>query len=738
MDALIEVKIQPVSKRYYNDTTNWGVFSCRIHEDSKDVSSELHTNTDGTITVTGTMPDLESDATYIAKLKETNNKKFGKQYEVVFIYEEIDNSVEGQLSYLQSILAPTHYEAIANAYEGQDIIGLFKEDQIDISKLKGIGEKTYESIKKKVLDNVYMREALSELKQYQLTYNQIKKLVDIVGSPSLLVSTIKNNPYILTNLHGFGFKKVDQIALASGIDPDSNYRKEYAVIYVLKEQASSKGHCWMPKNDLIKEVVKLTELKKESIKDFLENMDDEVNNKFYIDGSRIALYSYYKKEKAIAEKIIKLLNSKSKVKVDDLEKKIAEAEKEQGFNYTDEQRKAIVTIAEKNMMILTGRAGAGKSTSLRGIVSIFKDKYSIGQCALAGKAAKRMEETSGLPASTIHRLLGYTPTLGFGFNEYYPLPHDVLIVDEMSMVDVDLFYHLIKAVKEGTKVVVLGDTEQLPSIGAGALLRDMINSEKIPHVSLTKIQRQSEKSGILTIANKIRDGIKVISKTDMVAKRFGELKDMFYIPRNIEEDVFNDIVSLCKRYKGDVMDLQVIAPMKSRGVVCVDKLNKALQDIFNPHDGKSDVLKFGSVEYRVGDKVIQHKNDYDNYVFNGTMGVVKAITKNKDEEGKERKGLLIDFGDGVLVDYYEPEKLSSITHAYAISVHKSQGSEAKFVILGITYSSFILLSRQLLYTAITRAKQKLFLCCQPKAVYTGIGKSLSNNRNTFLNEFLTK
>jgi len=722
---VIQVKIVPIREIYYNDSTSWGIYACNA--DDKDVQ-KVKLNRYGNITICGVMPRLELGTQYNGRFVEKVHKQYGHQYEVQSIVHNIPlDDPQEQRKYLQAILTPYQFQLLWSNLGGKDIIGMFQRDEVDIEAIKGMGEITYKRIKEKIVANLSLQRALTELAEFGLTYKTIKKLIDhFNGSPDLVVQKVKENPYILCKVTGFGFKTVDAYALNMGIPKDSPHRIESAVLYILQEQANSKGHCWITKEQLLNEAVELTLLPNDIIEQHLPQFKD-----VHIQENMIGLAKYHYYEKKIYEKLNQLLQAEPKVKVENVQKKIDEAELEQGFKYTEEQRKAIELFSQENVMVLNGYAGTGKSTSLRGIYRLYNDCSTIAMCALSGKAAQRIAETTGSDeASTIHRLLGWNKeTNTFQHNAENPLNVDIVIVDEMSMVDTYIFYSLLMAIPKGAKLLLVGDLQQLPPVGVGAPFRDIIESGVVPQVTLSKVMRQAEKSGILSIANGVRKGRQFIDQDFTGIKFFGEDKSLMFIGRQSSERILEDIKEICSHWKGDLFDIQVVVPMKERGLLSVKNLNKELQNIFNPAIEGASEIKRGDTVFRVGDKVAQFGNNYEHCVWNGSQGIITDIYINKD-----KKEVSIQFED-VFVTYSTADELAQIDLAYACTVHRYQGSGCKNVILALDYSSYMMLSRQLLYTGLTRAIKKCFLIAQSKAVAHSVRHSVDNTRNTFLQLF---
>lgn len=713
MEEPIKIKLVPRRSLYQDE--DYQVYACTTEETSKVELDSVY----NTFVISGEMPKLQIDHEYEAELEETKYK--GRtSYKVVKINIPIPLTIEEKHNFLRSILPPSQAEGLIASYPNEDIIQLFKEDKIDIDKVKGIGRKTYHIVKEKVLQSLEYYEAIGKLAKYDLTYNIVKKIVDKYGSTAMALKKIEENPYVLTEIEGFGFIKVDEIALKLGVPKDDPIRIEAAGVYILNK-VGEEGHCWEKIEDFYKKIIKFLDIDEDIIKNAIQNSD-----KFIFIKNTIGLKHIFNRELNIKNKLYKLMKYKNNFVVEDIENKIRAIEEEQGFKFTEEQKNGIYKVIENNVVIISGKAGSGKTSLLKGIFKVLSH-YKHMACALSGKAAQRIAESTGFEAQTIHRGLAYHPKYGFRYNEHRKLPVDIVNLDEGSMVDSYLFEKLINAIEYGKKLIILGDIEQLPPIGAGNVMRDLIESGKVPVVELTKVHRQALRSGILLAANHVRSGKQLMKNSDLKPKIIGELKDLYLIPKMSSEEIFDSILKSAQKAKEsgiNIMDFQVIVPMKDRGLNCTKKLNIELQQIFNPND--SEFLQRGDFKFKTKDKVIKNGNDYDNEVFNGTMGIVDYV-------GEDFLQVVFDNGKRVT---YEKKNLSEIDLAYALTIHRCQGSQFPYVIIGVDYSSFILLSRQLIYTALTRASKGCKLIFEPKALEYAVNNNDSNKRNTYLKQLM--
>lgn len=730
----IELIIKPERELFYSNDTNFGIYAVAIAKETED-SSKVKLNDYGNLTVKGSMPVLEYGRSYKVRVVAKEDRKFGLGYEIQSVYEMMPTSKDDQKKFLSAILTEKQVGNIFAVYPDDDVIELISEDKFEYEKVKGLGEVTYNKVKKKVMDNIEYREAIVKLsEQYGVTHNMIKKMSDAYGSPTLLVQKIQEDPYILAyDVDGIGFKKADTVALANGIKKDSPKRIGACINYILEQEANS-GHTWVSRNKLSSQVAEELGLRMKNIQEFIDMLevdsDTKLSSRIRVEDSLLALEKNYKAELNIASNIQRLLDVEDNYHITNIEAKIDEAEREQGFDFTEEQRDAILKAVKKNVIIINGKAGTGKTSVLKGVLKVLTGQQDLiyATCALSGKASQRIQESTGLDSFTIHRLLGFNPSGGFEFNEENKLPHDIIVLDEASMVNSTLMSYLIRAVKDGAKFIILGDTAQLEPIGVGNVLLDLINSDVVPRVELTIVHRQAQKSGILSVANGVREGVQFVGKNEYGKKRLGELKDLWLYSYKNAETVYNSVLELSSKYKGSILDYQIVVPLKSRGKLSTKNMNEELQKIFNPDEiGKPSIIR-GKVTFRKGDKIIQNGNNYTTNVFNGTIGIIEFIDV-------ATKVVVINF-EGVGRVEYKDDELGQIDLAYALTVHRTQGSQWKHVVFAIDYSSYVLLSRQLVYTALTRASENCFLLCELNALHHSVRTDKSTKRNTFLQGML--
>lgn len=732
-----EIHIIPTFKKFYSSDTNYGIYSAILDKESPNMELfpdyKLYSYE---ITVVGSMPLLEENKIYIANVVQKNHPKYGKQYEIKSCYKKPFTTREEQLVFVRTVLTEFQANALSEAYPDGNLVEMIENDEIDLDKVKGIGEKKFLDIKKKIELNKQYQQAVVELSgQFGLNFNAVKSLSDKYGSPDLLLQKIYENPYILTEVDGYGFKKVDEIALKMEVDRKSKHRINSCIIYVLKEQANN-GDVWIKKSTLISEVTKLTGLRIADVQEVInKTLEEEEIPKYYVDKEdRAYLSKYHHEEVLISGHIKRLLETDSHYKIDDLEETIKEVEKEQGFEFTDEQKTAIKLSVKHGVVVISGKAGSGKTSVIKGIIKVLNKVKGLEYttCALSGKASQRIQEATGMKSATIHRTLGFNPNTGWMYDNANKLGEDVIVLDEASMVNSTIFLKLIQAVKDGAKLIITGDDQQLSPIGVGNVFYDLLRSDIVPKVELTKVHRQAQKSGILSNANMVREGVDFTKGLPNKFQKLGELKDLYFYPRGDQDGVYDKVMEISNKYNGDILDFQVIVPMKNRGKVSVVNLNKDLQKIFNkdPEDIDDErKISKGKYIFVEGDKVIMMKNNYDKDVFNGTIGLIEYI----DSKGKGE--IVINF-EGIGRTRFNKDEMKDIELAYCLTVHKCQGSQWNYVVFACSRSDFILLDRQLIYTAMTRASKALMMPVEVKYLKQAIKTDNSSKRNTFLKELL--
>jgi exodeoxyribonuclease V alpha subunit len=662
-----------------------------------------------------------------------HNKRFGEQFQVETFEVTIPATLLGIQKYLASGLikgiGPIMSERIVEKF-GLHTLEVIEKKPERLSEVEGIGPKRISMIKKTWEEQKEIKEIMIFLQGHGVSASYSAKIYKQYGSQS--IEMVRENPYRLAHdLYGTGFITADKIAQNLGIDRNSLIRAKAGLIYVLN-QLTEEGHVYYPENQLIhkareilhvdEEIIfqALRELSKEK-ELFLEDLEPEGNLR------AVFLAPFYVAETGVAQRLMNLKESPSNIRPIHPEKAIEWVQQKLGIELAQRQEEAVLLAATSKVLIITGGPGTGKTTIITAILRIFQQlKLKVLLAAPTGRAAKRMNEATGWEAKTIHRLLEYSPRKGgFKKDQDDPLEADVVIIDETSMVDTLLMHHLLKAIPSHAHLILVGDVDQLPSVGPGNVLKDIIRSGRFTVVTLTEIFRQAQESMIVVNAHKVNQGqfpvIKEIDKPEETDFRFIQEED--------PEKILQNILDLCsERIPGQyrfhpLKEIQVLAPMH-KGTIGVTNLNIELQKRLNP--GPSGITR-GAWNFRLGDKVMQIVNNYDKDVFNGDIGWISKI----DPEERE---VVIDF-DGRPVPY-DYSDLDEIVLAYAVSVHKSQGSEYPVVILPVVTQHYLLLQRNLIYTGITRAKKRVVLIGTKKALAIAIRNNKPQRRYTLLSERL--
>lgn len=713
-----------IKVRYINEDNGYSVF-------------DLNTS-DGEIKIVGIFDSVNIGESLEVEGEFTYDNKYGEQLNVTSYRKKLPSSVVEIERYLSSgiiaTIGPKNAGYIVEKF-GKKSLDIVFDETDRLIEVRGIGKKSIEKIKKSVEELRFSKNILFYLSGLGISLSLSKKIYSIFREDTLEI--INENPYkLIKNVKGIGFLKADEIALKNNLDKTSPYRIESAIIYILTQKAINFGHVFYPKEKLTEEVSSLIGIEKNLIEPIYMNLllssDIVVDNSF--DEPNIYLDYLYISESYIASKLAKMaLNEDFKI-LFNIDKEVKKSIENQSIKLSEIQIDAIKSCFEENISIITGGPGTGKTTIINTISKIFiENGYNISLCAPTGRAAKRIEETTRIESKTIHRMLGYIPSsyddIGhFEYNEDNPLDTDVIIIDEMSMVDLVLFEKLLRGIKDNTKLIIVGDVDQLPSVGAGNVLKDLINSNKIKYTKLIDIFRQSENSNIIVNAHKINNGQEPILNE--------KNSDFFFLNTDapsITRNVVVDLISrrLPKAYGYDYSkDIQILTQSR-KGICGVFELNKLLQDILNPKTEASDEILVGNKLFRVNDKVMQTKNNYnlsfvddegeENFgVYNGDMGHIIFIDKSSNK-------LTVEMDDKRLIEY-SLEDLDNLELAYAITIHKSQGSEFKSVIIPMFDGYKLLQTRNLLYTAITRAKENIVLVGDKNVMNNMIRNNTINSR----------
>lgn len=746
------------------------------------------------ITLKGTMPRLEyskskdplkNDFTiYIASAKEVFDRTYGRQYEVMNMRMDYPlESPEEQRAFLEKILTPTQVENLF-AITDNPIKWLEAGDKESLVQVKGVSEKTATRLIEKYNSSLDNAGAYVSLSDYGLTLNAINKLVKIYRSADIAIERIKENPYILIReVRGYGWKKADEIAQRQGITSDSEVRVKAYTEYYLQEQCEANGHSWLDINVLLTAVqAECQPITDQKLVEYVHNMltEDVENHYFdvevggdeedesdkglrvitdkgpllYFDAetNRAGLRRYHDVEETIANNLYRIQTAENHTFFDKnlCSKIIKTVEQEQGFDYSDEQINAIWNILNNQVSILTGKGGTGKTYTVNAVVKILKAYNQEPQmCALSGRASSKLSEVTHIHGSTIHKLLSYNPKLGrFMYDENNQLPGDMFILDEASMVGGELFASLVKAIPSGAKFLMVGDIAQLEAIGMGNVLKDCMASGVISSNILTKIHRQAQQSGIITESLRVSQGQTAFSSDAILDGDYrGELKDLKFVTYsdyNLSQiKILNEFKELYLTRHVPAKDIQVIVPMRSRGNISCRCLNEEIQKIVNGGDTfhqkqveyNDNGIKW-TVTYKENDRIIVTKNDYhaitpdgkEIAIFNGNIGYIKRI--NIDH-------MIIDLLSQGEVILYE-KQYKDIAMAYCITCHKMQGDSAPYVIFGFDTSCYALYSRELIYTAISRARKFCSVVVQNKAFFSAVKISRVKLKQTWLKDKLQK
>lgn len=672
-------------------------------------------------TLIGYFPDAHVGMSFSATGEWRNNRKYGKEFKSSMIEKKMPTDVDGIVEYLSSGyikgIGLATARAIVAAF-GKDTFDIIDNTPEKLLDVKGVGKKTLERILPQIKEQNNMRAALLFLKKYDITDGLAAKIFQAYGDKT--IEMITDNPYCLADdIDGIGFRRADEIAIKMGTDYYGKKRIQTGLRYVLNQGIMDKD-TYLPENDLLKLCSRpdILNIQKDCVKEVLDGMDE--GDGIVNEDGRVYLKWIWEIENNVASSIVSLVcrkRAKNPPKIDS----VGAGDKE----YSEEQMEAIRTAFCSNVTIITGGPGTGKTTILNGLLSLLQeDKKSVLLVAPTGRAAKRMSETTGKMAKTIHRLLEWKDGR-FNRNAANKLHGDVIIIDECSMINIQLMESLLDAIPEKMQIVMVGDVDQLPSIGCGNVLKDMIDSEVVPTVRLTKIYRQDAASRIVTNAHAINDGrmpnLRNEPGTDFY---FFKVSDIDRIRTQIVRLVTDAIPA---KFGVSKDDIQVLTPMrKSSDPIGAIQLNLALQEVLNP---TGDSIYNGTYSLRVNDRVMQNKNNYDLGIYNGDIGTVVSIDK------EEKTATLKFFGNDELVEY-DSTNINQLELAYATTVHKSQGSEYPVTVIIADVSQYIMLQKQLFYTAVTRSKKACIVVGTEEAIRIMVTTRSRDVRHSFLKERL--
>ncbi len=762
---IFEFEMKPIRELYYNEQNFYSISVIELDEELPGTEKDKINNKYTTKLVGRSVP-LSTSSKYKVTAKFIFNEKYGYQYEIVSIKPIVSEESQSTLnnSYLQAIITPNQYETLNNAYP--NIVQNLLDDpnfEPDYTKLKGIKQKSWEKIKEKILKYQQIGDILALLVPLGVSSNMIDKLVSYEPNVDILKTKLKSNPYEFTRIQGFGFLTVDKLALK--INPDlatSSFRVAACTRHVLEEEAMN-GYLWVSIQDFGKDFCKIIppgapEFNEcfKHVKDLIqverELTKDNNSTLLHVVDDVIGLQKYYNIEESIWKYLKRLNNTTNYEPNRSLEEAIEETNNyfstaDRRVELTDEQISAIKSTIENKVVIITANAGAGKTVCIKGILNLFRN-YNVATAALSGKAARRIEEATGVPSNTIHRLLEWQVDGGFARNEDNPLNVDLIILDECSMIDDILLLNLLKAMPAEAKLVLVFDDAQLSPIGAGSPAKDLLSSNLCIN-RLTKIHRQAESSGIKLDANKIRKNQDIFTDEDIDYDEFGNRfitspvihgadKDMeiyMYTDSKMSQDkifqqAYDLYFDLLRENDGNVDKVTIVVPKKD-GVNSTRNFNNRIQErllgrepselvIKESDDGKYKVFKKGA-------RVIQRNvNDYERNVMNGEIGIIENISE---------KFCTLNFDNGEKIVQMPKPLMRNMELAYAITVHSMQGSECENVIAILDNSHYILLDCALFYTAVTRAQKKCYLLMQPSAYKNALLKN-KTERRTYLKDII--
>ncbi|WP_273125065.1 SF1B family DNA helicase RecD2 [Bacillus weihaiensis] len=730
---------------FHNEQNLYSVLKVRVQETSEEID-------DKEITVTGYFPTLHEDETYTFFGSFTNHPKFGLQFQTEHFRKEIPQTKEGVIQYLSSDLFKGIGKKTAEAivdHLGESAISKILQNPAVLDAIPKVKKEKAKQLVEALVSHQGLEQVMISLNQVGFGPQLAMKIYQTYQDETL--SVIQQNPYqLVQDVEGIGFIRADELGQQIGISVKSPERIKAACHYIIEQLSLQDGHVFIKLEQLIVETKKLLDHSSQE-----RIVETEISNeiialteegKVIVEEDRAYLPSLFYAEQGLVKNIKRILDQ---TEYEDLFPEsefllsLGNLEERLKVQYAPTQKDAIQKALMSPMLLLTGGPGTGKTTVIKGIVELYADlhgcslepqdykkeePFPIVLVAPTGRAAKRMSEATGLPAVTIHRLLKWNGSDGFEHDENNPIAGKLLIVDEVSMVDIWIANQLFKAVPENMQVIMVGDEDQLPSVGPGQVLRDLLASSMIPTVRLTDIYRQAEGSSIIELAHEIKHGTLPTNIAVPTSDR-----SFIQCSQAQMKDVIEKVIKSAIKKGYTSKDIQILAPMY-RGPAGIDQLNKLVQELFNPKASTKRELKFGDVVYRNGDKILQLVNQPDQNVFNGDIGEIVSIFYAK--ENTEKEDMIVISFDGNEVTYTKQD-FHQFTHAFCCSIHKSQGSEFPIVILPILKSYFRMLRRNLIYTAITRSKRSLILCGEREALQWGISNNDSSERQTSLKRKLS-
>ena len=740
------IKGKPIVTIFHNEQNLYTVLRIRVEETNEEYE-------DKEAVITGYFPIIHEQEHYIFYGEMKDHPKFGMQFHATHFRKDIPQTKQGVISYLSSEIfkgiGKKTAEKIVETLGNNAITKILNQPSLLDSVPKLPSEKA-KDLYETLMEHQGLEQAMIALNQYGFGPQLSMKIFQAYKETTLDV--IQSNPYqLVENVEGIGFARADDLGFQLGISGNHPDRIKAGCLYILEQECMQNGHVFVLAEDLL---VKVQDLLEKRTQDQIEYKDItqellklETDGKIIVEEQRFYLPYLYYSEKGLVTSIQRLLQQTEYAETfpeSEFLLALGSLEERLSVHYAPSQKEAIQTALMSPLLILTGGPGTGKTTVIKGIVELYgelhgcslnphdykkEEPFPFLLTAPTGRAAKRMSESTGLPAVTIHRLLGWNGSEGFDHNEDNPLEGKILIVDESSMVDISLANKLFKALPEHIQVILVGDEDQLPSVGPGQVLKDLLRSKVIPTIRLTDIYRQAEGSSIIELAHEIKDG-------QLPENVSAPTKDRSFIKCQTGQiaDVVQKVLLNAVQKGYSPRDIQVLAPMY-KGPAGIDRLNTVLQEALNGNpDGSRKEIAYGETKYRVGDKVLQLVNQPDKHVFNGDMGEVVSVFYAK--ENTEKQDMVVVSFEGTEVTYTRQD-LGQITLAYCCSIHKSQGSEFPIVILPVVKSYYRMLQRNLIYTAITRSKQFLILCGEEDALRTGVRRADEQMRLTTLMEKLS-
>lgn len=706
-------------------------------------------NDDIQMTAVGRFPEVHEGERVRLHGNEINNPKYGTQFNCDRVEILKPNTTESIIRYLSSGLikgiGPKTAERIVN-YFGEKTLDIIDYEPMRLVEVKGISERIALEIKESYAKIKVMQDAIMYLQDNNISTNLAMKIFKIYGDKTITI--VKENPYrLIEDVDGIGFIRADKIAFSLGIEKDSPFRLRAGIVHCLNENSDKNGNTYALKGELLSEVSRLLDLDLnfayESLNNIIIGLQMEgVVRTLNLEGREIVVTTkYYNIEKSIADKLSRMVALAEDTSYD-IDKDIDNFEIINKIHLHQEQRNAVKMAINKGVCVITGGPGTGKTTIIKCVINLLSSMdLKVKLLAPTGRAAKRLSESTGEEGSTIHRALELdkgSDFVQFKYNEHNKLPYNAIIIDEVSMVDVVLLNHLLKALSVGCKLILVGDKDQLPSVGAGNVLSDLLNCGKIPFTNLTKIYRQDDSSLIVSNAHLINNGkMPVLDNSS---------KDFFFDSKSSSEAIVDDIVSLVtsripNHFGFETSKIQVLAPLKA-GVTGVENLNVQLQKNINSASLTKREIMYGSTTFRFGDKVMHISNNYNLEwirddgltiengagVFNGDIGTITMVKP-------ESKELEVLFEDGRLAKYTQAD-LSQLVLSYAITIHKSQGSEFDAVVIPLVSGTPYILTRNLLYTAVTRAKKLVVLIGSKENLARMVKNNYTAKRYTLLQHFI--